>query len=214
MDIWHLNLIRFLDFYFTLFFFANTLRRLGFYQSVARLVLTTPGRWPHLFQLIKEHRGIFFTGTTIVPGLLALALMLLQLLASHLIWPQAGTKQFGLTVATVSRHWQAVAVVLPLGLAMFALDVYFLVRVGSLDRAAMEKHFDQAEYWLSSKTAHVVRFFTLGFVNPRKMVAVEIGKALNELCRLLSSSFWWMNVQVALRLLFGLSLWLTWVLTA
>jgi len=214
VDIWHLNLIRFLDFYFTLIFLANSLRRLGFYQSIARLVLATPARWPRLLQLIKQHRGIFLTWTTVVPGLLALALMLLQLLASRLVWPSAGRPPFGLTVETVAGHWQAVAVVVPLGLVMFALDLYFFIRVSTLDRATMEKHFDQAEYWLSSRTAHVVRFFTLGFVNPRKMVAVEVGKALIALCRILNYSFWWMNLQVGLRLLFGLSLWLTWVLTA
>lgn len=214
MGIWHLNLIRFLDFYFTLFFILNTARRLGQYNAVARLVLATPGRWPHLLRLIKEHRGIFLTGTTIVPGLLALALMLLQLLASRLVWPDAGRPPFGLTVQRVAEHWQAAVIVLPLGLAMLALDLYFLVRVGALDRATMEKYFDQAEYWLSSRTAHVVRIFTLGYVNPRQMVAVEVGKALTELCRMLNNSFWWVTLQVGLRLLFGLSLWLTWVLTA
>lgn len=214
MDLWHLNLIRFLDFYFTLFFFANTIRRLGQYQAVARLVLATPGRWPNLLQLIKEHRAIFLTGTTIIPGLLALGLMLVQLVASRFVWPDAGRPPFGLTVERVMEHWQAIAAALPLGLAMMGLDVYFLLVVGTLDRAKMEKYFDQAEYWLSSRTAHVVRIFTFGYVNPRKMVAVEVNKALNELCRMLNNSFWWMTAQVSLRLLFGLSLWLTWVLTA
>lgn len=209
-----MNLIRFFDFYLTLFFFAGTWRRLGYYQAVARLVLATPGRWPNLLALIKQHRGIFLTATTVVPGLLALALMLVQLLASRLVWPDAGRPPFGLTAAVVADHWQAVAVVLPLGLAMLALDVFFLVRVGTFDRLEIEKHFDQAEYWLRSGTAHVVRLFTLGFVNPRKMVTVEVGKALTELCRMLNSSMWWIVVQVGLRLLFGLSLWLTWVLTA
>jgi hypothetical protein len=140
--------------------------------------------------------------------------MLLQLLASRLVWPDAGRPPFGLTVQRVAEHWQAAVIVLPLGLAMLALDLYFLVRVGALDRATMEKYFDQAEYWLSSRTAHVVRIFTLGYVNPRQMVAVEVGKALTELCRMLNNSFWWVTLQVGLRLLFGLSLWLTWVLTA
>jgi hypothetical protein len=213
-DLWHLNLIRFLDFYFSFFFFASTIRRLGQYQAVARLVLASRGRWPRLLSLIKEHRAIFLTGTTIVPGLLALGLMVIQLLASRLVWPDAGKPPFGLTVERFSLHWQALAVALPLGLAMLALDVYFLLMVGSLDRQTMEKYFDQAEYWLRSRTAHVVRIFTLGYVNPRNMVTVEVRKALTELCRMLNNSFWWVAVQVGLRLLFGLSLWLTWVLTA
>jgi hypothetical protein len=211
---WDRNLIRFLDFYFTFFFFANTFRRLGQYQAVARLVLASPGRWPKLLNLVKEHRAIFLTGTTVVPGLLALGLMTVQLVASRWIWPDAGKPPFGLTVERLADHWQALATALPLGLAMLTLDIYFLVAVGSFDRVTMEKYFDQAEYWLRSRTAHVVRIFTLGYVNPRNMVAVEVRKALTELCRMLNNSFWWVALQVGLRLLFGLSLWLTWVLTA
>ena len=61
---------------------------------------------------------------------------------------------------------------------MFALDLNSLIRVGIIPHAEMEKYFDQAEYWLRSKTAHVVRVFTLGYINPRKMVAEEVRKAL------------------------------------
>jgi len=58
----------------------------------------------------------------------------------------------------------------------------------------------------------VVRMVTFGYVNPRRMVAVEVRKALVEASRLLNSTFWWVSVQTGLRVLFGLALWLIFAL--
>jgi hypothetical protein len=204
----HLNLIRFLDFYLMLTFLAGTVRRVGQYLSIGRLVLSGPSRWPRLLALVKQYRTIFLTWATVLPALLALALSLVQLVASREVWPHAR-----LTVADLAGHWLAVAALLLLGLAMFAVDLYGILVVGQVDRAEMEKYFDQAEYWLRSKTATVVRVVTLGYVNPRRMVAAEVQKALIEASRLLNSTLWWVTVQVGLRVAFGLSLWLTWALT-
>src|SRR5262249_11865309 len=78
-----------------------------------------------------------------------------------------------------------------------------------IDRALMQKYFDQVEYWLRSWTAPVVRIFTLGYINPRKMLAVEVRKALLEASTLINSTFWWVSLQTGLRVAFGLVLWLT-----
>ena len=80
-------------------------------------------------------------------------------------------------------------------------------------RRDANKHFDQAEYWLRSWAAPMVRFFTLGHINPRKMVAEEVRKALLAASAMINSSLWWWIRQVGLRFAFGLSLWLTWALT-
>jgi hypothetical protein len=207
---WNLSLIHFLDFYFTFVFVAGTYRRFGQYQSIGKLALTCPGRWPRLLKLIHEHRTIFMTWTTVAPALLALALSIVQLIASRMVWPDAGRPPTGLTVGSLVQHWPALLVVIPLGLAMFALDLNSLIRVGVIPHAEMEKYFDQAEYWLRSKTAHVVRVFTLGYINPRKMVAEEVRKALIDAGNLLNTTLWWVNLQMALRFSFGLALWLTW----
>jgi len=71
----------------------------------------------------------------------------------------------------------------------------------------LEKYFDQAEFWLRSWTAPVVRFFTLGRINPRQMVAVEVRTALVNSSRMLNSTLWWVVIQAGLRVAFGLSLW-------
>src|SRR5438093_13693448 len=93
---------------------------------------------------------------------------------------------------------------------MLVIDVYGIVVVGELNRCEMEKYFDQAEYWLRSKTAHVVRVFTFGMVNPRQMVAAEVRKALIECSRMLNTTLWWTSLQIGLRTVFGLVLWGTW----
>jgi hypothetical protein len=204
----HLDLIRFFDFYLMFMFLAGTVRRIGQYLSIGRLAVAGPGRWPRLIDLVKQHRMVFLTWSTLLPALLALLLSVMQLVASQEIWPQAH-----LTAGELAQHGWALAVLAPLGLGMLAVDLYGIIIVGEVDRALMEKYFDQAEFWLRSRTATVVRVFTLGYVNPRRMVAVEVQKALVEASRLLNTTLWWMAVQLGLRIGFGLALWVTWALT-
>lgn len=207
---WNVNLIHFLDFYFMVVFVAGTVRRIEQYRNIGKLALSGPGRWPKLLTLVRQHRTIFMTWATVVPALLALGLTVLQLIASRAVWPDAGRPPRGLTIGSLVEAWGVLPVVVPLGLAMFALDLYTLIRVGVIPRAEMEKYFDQAEYWLGSKTAHVVHVFTLGFINPRKMVATEVRKSLIDASNLLNSTLWWVNLQIGLRFGFGLSLWMVW----
>jgi hypothetical protein len=206
----HLNLINFLDFYFSLMFFVGTYRRFQQYRNIGKLVFAGPTRWPRLLKLIHEHRMIFLTWGTVLPALLALLLMLAQLIASRWVWPEAGQPPDGLTVERLGHLWLALPVVVPLGLEMVAFDICTLLLVSVVDREMIEKYFDQAEYWLCSGTAHVVRVVTFGFVNPRRMVNEEVRKALIEVGAMLNNTLWWMNLQVGLRFAFGLSLWLTW----
>jgi hypothetical protein len=103
-------------------------------------------------------------------------------------------------------------VVLAAGAAMAAFDTWGVVSVSSIDQAEMEKYFDQAEYWLRSWTAPVVRFFTLGRINPRQMVAVEVRSSLVGSSQMLNSTLWWVVTQAGLRIAFGLSLWLSYAL--
>jgi hypothetical protein len=204
-----LNLIHLFDFYLMLMFGLNTTRRLGQYWDSAGLVLRGPGRWPRLFKLVKQHRTVFMTWATILPGLLALALSVVQLLASRLVWPYAG-----LTLGDLAHHWLAAGAAALVGTAMLAVDLYGVVVVGQVDRAQLEKYFDQAEYWLRSHAAHVVRVVTFGFINPRQMVDQEVRKALTEASQMLNSTLWWVTVQLGLRVAFGLVIWLTWAATA
>lgn len=211
--IWNLSPVRFLDFYLVLLFLAGVVRRIDLYRSVLGLVYHVPGRWPHLFKLLQQHKTIFLTWQTVLPAILALALAVIQLIASRLIWPGAGNPPNGLTVAKVVDYRWPIFLIVPLGLAMMAVDFYFIVVVGKIDRPLLESYFDQAEYWLRSRTAHVVRIVTFGYINPRRMVATEVQKALTDVSKQLNTTLWWIALQLGLRIAFGLSVWGTWAVT-
>jgi hypothetical protein len=199
-----LNLIHLFDFYLAVIFLGSSTLRISQYRSIIGLVRAVPGRWPKLFNLVKEHRTVFLTWATVLPGILAFSLSVIHMLACRLVWPTAK-----LTVADLAHHWLAIPLVALPGLVMLSVDGYATFVFGKIDRELMKKYFDQAEYWLSSWTAPVVRVFTLGYINPRKMVAVEVQKALVLASRLINTTLWWVTVQVSLRVAFGLSLWLT-----
>jgi hypothetical protein len=200
--LWNLNLIRFFDFYLAFLFLVSIVLRVRQYLTVLRLVTAVPGRWPKLFALVKQRHTVFLTRSTILPGLLAFALMGLQVVASRFLWPHAN-----LTLGHLAEMPVAVPIVSVLGLAMFAFDAVAAWWVGEVDQAEMEKSLDQAEYWLKSWTAPVVSVVTFGYLNPRKMVLTELDKALNEATKMLSFTLWWLIVQAALRIAFGLALW-------
>ena len=208
-----LNLIRFLDFYFAFMLFAGLFRRLRQYQAIGRLVFSGPSRWPNLLQLVSKYRMLFFNLPMLIPAGIAAAILFAQLLASRFLFPEAGHEGNELTVLDVVAHWLSLVIVLPLGAAMLCFDVYTLYLVGNIDRELAEKYFDQAEFWLRSRTAHVVRVVTFGWINPRRMVAEEVEKALREVGGLLNYTLWWVILQMGLRLSFGLSLWITWAFT-
>jgi hypothetical protein len=203
----NVNLIHLFDFYLAAAFLLSTALRVSQYRAILSLVKAVPGRWPNLFRLVKAHSTVFLTWSTLLPGFLAFGISITHMLACRLVWPQAN-----LTVAEVMMFWQAVAAVVLLGLAMLAVDGYGTFRVGEFDRHQMQTYFDQAEYWLRSWTAPVVRIFTLGYINPRKMVAVEVQKAMLEASKLINATFWWVSLQTGLRVAFGLALWLTYAL--
>jgi hypothetical protein len=201
------NLIHLFDFYLAAMFVFGTFRRITQYRAFAHLALGMPGRWPHLFLLVKQFRTIFMTWNTVLPSVLALAIWAVQVLASRLIWHNAV-----LTGADLFSHWRAWPVMLPLGIAMLAVDIFFLVVVGQIDRTGIEKNFDTAEHWLSSWHAPAIRFLSLGYVNPRRMVHAEVRTALVAASDLLNRNLYWTCLQMGLRVLFGLGLWVTWAL--
>jgi hypothetical protein len=203
--LWDLDLIRFFEFYLAFIFLVSTALRIHQYLAVAALLRAMPGRWPRLLHLIRQHHRVFRTWETFLPAGLALGLLLVHTLAIHLIWPHAR-----LTVADLLRLRVALPIVGVLGVAMMGFDLYTMVRVSKIDRPQIEKYLDQAEYWLGSWTAPVVRVVTLGYVNPHKIVSQEVRKALVELNRMLNSTLWWVSTQTGLRIAYGLAVWLTW----
>jgi hypothetical protein len=208
-----LNLIHFFDFYLALVFLASIYLRVHQYRAVIGLMRAMPGRWPKLMKLFGEHKSLFLTRATIGPAFLALGLIVVQVVASRFIWPEAAKPEQGLTVARLLEHIPAFVIVAVLGAAMIGVDVYATFWVADINRPQMEKDFDQAEYWLKSWTAPMVRVFTLGRVNPRAMVSVEVRKSLHDMMRDLNSALWWIVAQTGLRVAYGLAIWLTYAWT-
>lgn len=206
--LWNLNLISFFDFYLAVTFLLSVYTRMGQYRAVGGLVLSVPGRWPRLLELIKQYHMIFLTWATLLPAVLAFVLAGLQLLASRVFWHRAQ-----LTVGDLAGERLAWPFLAGLGVAMFGVDLYCTFVYGQVDRQLIAKYFDEAEYWLRSWRAPVVRVLTLGRVNPRKMVHAEVQKALEQASQLLNTSLWWVSVQIGLRVAFGLTLWLTYALS-
>jgi hypothetical protein len=178
------------------------------YGTILRLVRSMPARWPHLLRLVRQHANIFLTWGTVMPLFLLLALFLVNWLASTRLWPRADE----FTLAELLPLYPALPVVGFCAVTMIGFDAYSVVSVSAIEQAEMEKYFDQAEYWLRSWTAPVVRAFTLGYINPRQMVATEVRAALLSSSRLLNDTLWWVIIQAGLRIAFGLSLWAAYAL--
>jgi hypothetical protein len=201
------NLLHLFTFYLAAMFIVGTWRRLRQYHNVAKIMLAAPTRWPKLMQQIKKHWFVFLTWTTFRPAGLAIALLVIQSVCSRLIWPRAT-----ISINELLREWWMIPVIAICVGAMIAVDVYFLISVGQINRAETEKYLDEAEHWLNSWKAPLISTLTFGYINPRKIVDQEVQKALAEGQGMLNWALWWVSVQAGLRVLAGLSLWLSWAL--
>jgi len=199
------NLINLFGFYLAAMFFLGTLRRFSQYRTIGGIVVAASGRWPKLLKVMKEHRAIFLTWSTLRPAALALLLCIVHVVASRAIWPHAH-----LTVRSLFDSWAIPPLIFLTLVPMLGVDIYFLFRVGRIDRAETEKHLDLAESWLTSWKAGAIRAITFGFIDPRARVSQEVRKALTAISDIINRNLYWMSLQVGLRIVFGLTLWLTW----
>ncbi|HSQ55145.1 MAG TPA: hypothetical protein VLM40_05315 [Gemmata sp.] len=199
-----LNLIRVFDFYVTILFLISFLRRWRVYWDAIRLLVTVRGRWPKLMTALGEHKSLLLNWAFFRPAILALVVMVVQIIFSRMIYPQAV-----LTGPQLRQEWWLIAIILVPLIPMLAVDLYFIIRVGRFDHDETVKYLDQAESWLGWR-GPAVRVLTLGFVNPRKMVDREVQKSLAEMRTTFASSMWWVIVQMSLRLAFAVTLWTIW----
>ncbi|GIW83090.1 MAG: hypothetical protein KatS3mg105_4897 [Gemmatales bacterium] len=199
---WQLDLISLFTFYLGLMFLVSLYVRVSQYRAILSL-LAKGKRWPRLLRLVAQFRHILMTWRTFLPVLLSLSLMVINRLANVLIY-----RKSHLTPEMIAAHWETLLVIGPFGAAMLAVDLYCTFVVGEIDEAELQKYFDQAERWLGPLNP-AVHIFTLGFINPKKMVAKEVRTALIEAGKLIEDSFWWLTAQYGLRAVFGLSLWLS-----
>jgi hypothetical protein len=161
-----------------------------------------------LLVLAKQHRNVFLRWPTLLPIGLTLALMLGNGLASLFVWSEATV-----TVDDLWSRWPAILAMTISGGAMLYLDGKTILRAGRFDRAALEQNLDQAEHWLQSWHAPVVRFLTLGLINPRKIVNQQVLDALVNASLVVNGQMWRWSLQIVMRAAFGLAIWLTWAVS-
>jgi hypothetical protein len=200
-----LNLIHLFTFYLAVVFLLSTVRRLRQYHDVVQLAVAAPHRWPRVLEQLRGHWIMFMTWATLRPAAVALGLLVVQMVCSRLIWPSAN-----LTLRGLLDEWWLLPLVLAAMAAMLAVDVYFIASVGDVGRRETETYLDEAEHWLTSWKGPVIHLVTLGYINPREMVAVEVQKAVEEGRGLLHRTLWWVSAQAGLRILYGLTLWVAW----
>lgn len=203
MSWFDLRLIPLFSLYLALAFCLSTGTRVHQYWTVISLVRKFPARWPRLLTLLRDYSHIFLTWKILFPLIIMLALLTLNLLAGRLIWPQA--QQF--TARDLLSMWPLTLLVVVCALVMLAYDAYGIWNVSPLDGKELESYFDRAESWLPTWKGSMVRWATLGWINPRQMVAKEVQTALEGVSDLLTSTLWWVSLQTGLRIACGLSLW-------
>ena len=199
------NLIRLFDFYLLLMFAIGLLRRAEFYKDVTLISIAAITKQPNLVRRLGANRDVLLNWSTIRPLVFAIVLILVQFVLSRLIWPDAT-----ITGRDVTHHWWQALILVLLFAAMFSVDLYFLIRVGQIDRGEANKHLLRAEYWLTSWQGAAVKIVTLGYVNPRQMVDDQVRDGLTWFRSTMAWSMWWVIVQVSLRVAFGVAIWLFW----
>ncbi len=201
-----LNLIVVFDWYLMIAFIVGTVLRIRQYYAVLRFVFAFPGRYPRLYKLTKEHRTIFLGWPTLLPIAATFLLMLVHSLMLRLVWVDAEVTPSDLWSNLVGFGFAVV-----FGVLMLYFDFRATFLIAQFDRSALEPHLDRAEYWLQTKWSTALRIVTFGWLNPRKMVHDELRVSLTDAALSVTEAMWWWAVQVGLRFMFGLSLWITWL---
>jgi hypothetical protein len=201
----NINLLSWLEAYLIFTFILTILRRYQQYRAMMGVIVAAPNRWPRLLELLHANRTVFLTWPTLLPVVLTFVLMGTNSIALNFVWITAKV-----TPLVLWEHWPALVLAVGFGSAMLYLDVTTLAARFEFDRPLLEKHLDQAEYWLGSWVAPAVKVLTFGYVNPKKMVHEEVMKSLHQVTQDLNRMMWRWALQIAMRLAFGLTLWLTW----
>jgi hypothetical protein len=200
------NFILVLQGYLLFTFALSIVLRYKQYRAIVLIIAAVPQRWPRLFGLMRDHRTVFLTWPTLLPVGLTLLLLLLHSIAYQWVWPRATV-----TPAVLIDHWLALVLLALCTAFMLYFDYDALFSVWVFDREAAEKQLDQAEYWLRSPLSPAIKWLTLGYINPRRMVGDEVRKALTDASVSMKSMMWRWSVQTGARLAVELILWLTWV---
>jgi hypothetical protein len=202
-----MNLMSLFQFYLGVIFILSIVLRRRQYRSLVELLAAGPARWPRLLDLLRQQRSLLLTWPTLVPVVLAFFLMALHSVMFNLVWPEAAV-----TLTHLTRHPAMLGWLLVFGAAMATVDAQATFSRWEFRKEDYEPLLDQAEYWLTTRWASAVKFLTFGRIDPHERVKQEIRRALAQAQGDLRDMFWNWSIQVGLRLAFGITLWLTWLI--
>ena len=202
-----LNLINAFSYYLVLVFVIGTILRARNIRAMLGMVYRSGDRWPKLRALVSSHWAIFVRWPTILPLVLTLLLTLTNTLAGYFVWPQALV-----TPSNLWAHPVGLAAVIVVGSLMGFLDFKTVFWFGRFDRTGVEVMLDRAEHWLGSWKAPVVRVMTFGLIHPRRIVSEQVRQALVDASIAANGQLWAISLQIVVRFVFGLTLWITWAM--
>ena len=81
------------------------------------------------------------------------------------------------------------------------------------DHRLVQLHEPGEVDWRSNYNSIGIGFAAFGIVNPKRIVDTEVKKSLHNLRKMAGWAMWWSSVQCALRVAFGLTIWLIWSLS-
>jgi hypothetical protein len=197
-----INLMISYERYLMLTFVLSLLLRFRQYHTNVRFAWAFPQQWPNVLEVIKKHSSIFLRWTTLLPVAITLGILLMHTVCYRLIWSEAVVTPQGL------RQDLVVAVFLiPVSLWMICLDLTTLFRASQLDFSEIEKNLSKGEFALTSRALSALRFASLGFFNPRKLVETRVADSLHGVRLALLAQLRRWSFHTAVRITFGFLLW-------
>lgn len=202
VDLAQVNLLITYERYLVLTFFLSVLIRFRQYQNNVRFAWQFPQQWPSVFEVIKQHSGIFLKWTMLLPVGITLGILLMHTLSLRLVWSEAVV-----TPLELREHAIVLALLLVVSLWMVALDFRTLFTASQMDFAEIEGSLSKGEFALTSRSLSALRFATLGLFNPRKYVESQVADSLRNvrLALLVQLRRW--SFHTAVRITFGFLLW-------
>jgi hypothetical protein len=202
----HVNLLPLYNLYLIIIFALGTAVRYRLYIQVISLVLAFPSRWPKLGQLLLQHRWMLIGWRTLLPTVLTLLFTAIHSFVLYWLLPSAV-----LTPLELRHHLGWAVLLAGLALAVILLDGFSLyVQNQNWVTPELQKQFDQAEFWLSSRWSTVIEWLSFKKVRPRQLVQEQLRAAMEAVAQTVNWALWYWAAQLLARALLALALWTAW----
>ena len=200
-----INLLGMFELYLFLVFVLSTAIRFHHYRSNIAFLLQVPQRWPQMYSIIRDHTGLFFRWTMIVPMVITLTVFLFYFLAYRLIWTEAVISWQELWTDRLSAI-QVTAV----GGTMLTLDISALFASSQWNYNEIEQNLSRGESALKSRSLKVLRFLTFNKIDPEQIVRERVKDSLGYVRLSLIDQLRQQSVHTAVRIACGFLLWIAW----